>query len=105
LVTCPCFSRYFLGCFSGTRSSFLRPCRDLPFGLSFTGAESESETYAALHKAMGKRKFHRITRQNGSTYELPPAEFHRSGGGLTGEHVLDDAKAAARELWGNLQFL
>jgi hypothetical protein len=105
LVTYPSSSSYFLGCFSGTLSSFLAPCHDFTVRVELHGAENESETYAALHKAMGKRKFHRSIRQNESTYELPPAEYHRSGDGLTGEDVLEDGKAAAKELWGKFAVL
>jgi hypothetical protein len=63
------------------------------------GAEHESETYDDLHKAMETRHFHRQITQNGTTYELPPAEYHRSGDDLTGEEVLEDAKAAAKSVW------
>lgn len=53
--------------------------------------------YETLHAAMARRGFSRlITSDDGVTYQLPTAEYERSGN-LTAQQVLDAAKAAAAE--------
>jgi hypothetical protein len=53
--------------------------------------------YETLHAAMARRGFSRqITSDDGVTYQLPTAEYERSGN-LTTQQVLDAAKAAAAE--------
>jgi hypothetical protein len=54
------------------------------------------EDYERLHLAMEKRGFSRtITSDKGVRYDLPTAEYDRSGSSLTRAEVRDDAKAAA----------
>jgi hypothetical protein len=53
--------------------------------------------YETLHAAMARRGFSRlITSDDGITYQLPTAEYDRSGN-LTTQQVLDAAKSAAAE--------
>jgi photosystem II stability/assembly factor-like uncharacterized protein len=53
--------------------------------------------YETLHVSMARRGFSRlITSDDGKTYQLPTAEYDRSGP-LTGLQVLESAKVAAAE--------
>ena len=63
------------------------------------GAEDEPDVYSELHAAMKGRNFSRTISFGNVRYELPSAEYTRSGDKLSGEQVLEDAKAAASEVW------
>ena len=53
--------------------------------------------YETLHAAMGRRGFSRyIAADDGKTYQLPTAEYDKTGN-FTAQQVLDAAKAAAAE--------
>jgi hypothetical protein len=53
--------------------------------------------YEALHAAMARRGFSRyITADDGKTYQLPTAEYDKSGN-FTAQQVLEAAKAGAAE--------
>jgi hypothetical protein len=53
--------------------------------------------YNTLHAAMLDEGFSRQIRgDDGNTYHLPTAEYHRGGGNLTIKGVLDAAERAAR---------
>jgi hypothetical protein len=53
--------------------------------------------YNRLHAAMLDEGFSRqIEGENGKTYHLPTAEYHRQGDDLTAKDVLEEAKRAAR---------
>jgi hypothetical protein len=53
------------------------------------------DDYVELHEAMAREGFSQtIVSDNGSTYELPPAEYNYSGN-ATRSQVLEKAKAAA----------
>jgi hypothetical protein len=54
-----------------------------------------AEDYSKLHSAMDKSGFSRTVKWKGVSYQLPTAEYRRSGENLTSDDVLRDARAAA----------
>jgi hypothetical protein len=68
-------------------------------------AEDEPEVYDRLHMAMKKRGFSRTISFGNVRYELPSAEYSRAGDSLVGKAVLEDAKAAAEEIWEDFSVL
>ena len=73
--------------------------------VEFHGTEDDPEGYARLHAAMKKHGFSRTISFGNVRYELPSAEYNRIGDSLTGKAVLEDAKAAAEEVWEDFSIL
>jgi hypothetical protein len=63
------------------------------------GGAFHSEAYDALHEAMQLRDFSRSITLREIIYELPSAEYSRSGDSLTASQILRDAQAAANDVW------
>jgi hypothetical protein len=68
-------------------------------------AEDEPGIYKKLHTAMEKKGFSRTIVRDKVTLELPTAEYHNEGEKLTGEVILEDAKAAAKTVWEDFSVL
>ncbi|MBV8097948.1 MAG: hypothetical protein JOZ31_02210 [Verrucomicrobia bacterium] len=69
------------------------------------GAEDDREVYDRLHSTMKKHGFSRTISFGNVRYELPSAEYNRTGDSLIGKDVLEDAKAAAEEVWEDFAIL
>ena len=68
-------------------------------------AENEPRIYDKLHTAMEEKRFRRTIVRDKVTLELPTAEYHNEGEKLTGEAILEDAKAAAKSVWPDFSVL